>query len=131
MTWKGPALSRLALETGQGGGDCGFPFTVGQHYLVYGWDHGGTVVTDSCTRTASFPFALEDLLVLGKGQPLPPLVFTSPLPVRVLSTISGLSSVRLWNFFWAHLGYFWEGSFLGLGTIFLAHRWWRWWQSRR
>ena len=47
----GPKERRVfVVRTGNGGGDCGFPFTLGALYLVYA-SGDGVLETDICTRT--------------------------------------------------------------------------------
>ena len=76
--WKGPAAARLELGTGEGGGDCGFPFEVGQEYVVYA-EWSGDVMsahfptplyTHTCTRTLPTHAAAEDLAYLEKKPDL-------------------------------------------------------------
>ncbi|MFJ7666649.1 hypothetical protein ACIQXI_06045 [Lysinibacillus sp. NPDC097195] len=72
-TWKGVKQSQLILSTGQGDGDCGYPFIKGQEYLVYADDssvYGGkSLVTVTCDRTNILSTSQEDLEILGAGQP--------------------------------------------------------------
>jgi hypothetical protein len=67
-TWKGASQSQLIIETGLGGGDCGYEFQVGQSYLVYAGGNDGHH-TSICHRTTELVSAKEDLSVLGQGQP--------------------------------------------------------------
>jgi hypothetical protein len=46
-------------------GACGFPFQVGERYLVYARRDKGKLTTSICTRTKSFERASEDLAFLG------------------------------------------------------------------
>jgi hypothetical protein len=71
-TWRGPATSKMRVFTGRGGGDCGYPFTVGQRYLVYaygnprdGW------YTGICSRTRVAANAAEDFAYLNGLRELP------------------------------------------------------------
>ncbi len=66
--WKGKIEKTLTLNTGRGGGDCGYGFKVGESYLVYAYgpeDSG--LSTNICQRTAELSKATSDLAFLGKG----------------------------------------------------------------
>ena len=39
----GVAGSQIVVDTGLGGGDCGYPFVPGTRYLVYASVHGGSL----------------------------------------------------------------------------------------
>lgn len=68
-SWKGMSSKEATVFTGQGGGDCGYKFEVGQRYLVYAYRYNDTDLgTNICQRTASLIQAAEDLKVLGKGK---------------------------------------------------------------
>ena len=66
-SWKGLLPTEVILLTGLGRGDCGYPFEVGQNYLVYAYgqdlDHLGTNI---CQRTAPFSDGGSDLKILGR-----------------------------------------------------------------
>lgn len=50
---------------------CGYPFRVGERYLVYasnGYEGEPELWTNICTRTKSLANAANDVKVLGKGQ---------------------------------------------------------------
>lgn len=70
--WKGISQSQVKIATGQGGGDCGYDFAVGQEYLVYAVksDSYGTnsLSTIICDRTDVLSQAQDDVAVLGEGQ---------------------------------------------------------------
>ena len=60
--FRGFQLSQVTLETGYGGGDCGYPFEMGQSYLVYANRTGeGHLTTSICSRTRPVRDAAEDL----------------------------------------------------------------------
>lgn len=68
-SWKGAPSKEATVFTGQGGGDCGYKFEVGQQYLVYAYRYNETDLgTNICQRTASLIQAAEDLKVLGRGK---------------------------------------------------------------
>ncbi len=72
QVWKGDGHSQVEISTGQGGGDCGFEFNMGQEYLVYAVKSNmyGTneLITIICDRTAVLSQAQGDVAVLGEGQ---------------------------------------------------------------
>lgn len=63
--WKGPRSEKAEIRTGLSTADCGFPFEVGETYLVFANDDEGRLSTGSCSRTAAIEAAIEDLLALG------------------------------------------------------------------
>jgi hypothetical protein len=68
-SWKGTLSKEATVFTGQGGGDCGYKFEVGQRYLVYAYRYNDADLgTNICQRTASLIEAAEDLKVLGNGK---------------------------------------------------------------
>lgn len=70
--WKGIENGEVAITTGNNEADCGFPFEVGQSYLVYASKNGmydsNSLSTTICNRTVQLANANEDLNVLGKGE---------------------------------------------------------------
>jgi len=48
----GPAGEEIVVYTGQGGGDCGYPFLVGTSYLVYASTYNGQLFTSICSGTS-------------------------------------------------------------------------------
>ncbi|ALC91806.1 hypothetical protein AM500_19960 [Bacillus sp. FJAT-18017] len=72
-SWKGLNESQVILDTGQGGGDCGFTFHEGTEYLVYASENvgriygdGSSMVTTICDRTKEAASAGEDFKLLGE-----------------------------------------------------------------
>jgi hypothetical protein len=65
--YKGVELSESVLRTGRGGGDCGFEFTVDEHYLVYAHRDPGTgeLGTSICSRTQRLADAGDDLAYIA------------------------------------------------------------------
>ena len=66
--WKGPNVGRLKVQTGPGGGMCGFEFRPHERYLVYAWSRRGVLSTGLCTRTGEMRRRLWDLYVLGQPR---------------------------------------------------------------
>ena len=65
-----PALpdSITILGTGHGAGDCGYPFAVGETYLVYARYLGPRLYTTICSRTRLLAQAGADLRALGAPE---------------------------------------------------------------
>ena len=66
LSWKGPVSDSLVIWTGMGSGDCGYPFEIGERYLVF------AIATDStrlsahtCSLTQPFEGAGEYIKALG------------------------------------------------------------------
>jgi len=59
----------LQLTTGLGGGDCGFPFEIGERYLVDAYrDESGEISTGICSKTALLEDSETELAYL-RGDP--------------------------------------------------------------
>ena len=71
-TWKGIKQTQAKITTGQGGGDCGCDFNMGQEYLIYAVKSNSyglnSLSTIICDRTAVLSQAQGDFAVLGEGQ---------------------------------------------------------------
>ena len=65
QVWKGPAESLATIRTSDNSAACGYPFAVGQEYVVY-VEPGSSVWL--CTRTRLRSDAAADLAALGAGQ---------------------------------------------------------------
>lgn len=56
--YKGTETTNIRIKTGSGTGDCGYPFEIGQNYLIYATSEQSTSTeepffyTDRCTRTS-------------------------------------------------------------------------------
>jgi hypothetical protein len=48
----GPPGQEIVVYTGQGGGDCGYPFLVGTSYLVHASSYNGQLSTSICSGTS-------------------------------------------------------------------------------
>jgi hypothetical protein len=61
--FRGVASQEVDVDTGNGGGDCGYSFKVGESYLVYAQlaKDGQTLTTSICTRTRPARDAQDDL----------------------------------------------------------------------
>ncbi len=49
---KGAAMNNAIVQTGQGGGDCGFEFETGKEYTVYAYAEDSTLFTSMCSGTS-------------------------------------------------------------------------------
>ncbi|PWT92497.1 MAG: hypothetical protein C5B54_03395 [Acidobacteria bacterium] len=62
QAYKGVESPEISVETGNGGGDCGYPFESGKRYLVYAYGiPKGKLGTGICSRTKPLSQASEDL----------------------------------------------------------------------
>jgi len=67
----------IDVQTGMGGGDCGYRFVVGSKYLVDGWNQDGVLHTGICSITALLDSSGAELRILraiASHQPLPDLI---------------------------------------------------------
>lgn len=63
--FRGEVTKSSALYTGQGGGDCGYTFEVGESYLIYAHrPPTGELTTGICSRTRPTTAAADDLAYL-------------------------------------------------------------------
>jgi hypothetical protein len=77
-SWKLVDTTTVQLRTGNGGGDCGYPFSTGSDYLVYaGHAPGEGYGTSICTRTTELSMAAEDMAFLKTLRTIP---LTQPPP---------------------------------------------------
>jgi hypothetical protein len=51
-SWKNTAVKEVPIQTGLGGGDCGYSFEIGQKYLVYAYGDKNSLQTNICQRTS-------------------------------------------------------------------------------
>ena len=68
-SWKLIRKDEVLVVTVNTSNLCGFPFEIGERYLVYGYGGEDKLITDICTRTIGFVGAKEDLEYL-KGRQL-------------------------------------------------------------
>jgi hypothetical protein len=75
----------VTIYTGIGGGDCGYPFSVGTSYLVYASLNKGKLFTNICTPTSPasrMRAVIRQLRALQRGEPVADLfgvIGTSPI----------------------------------------------------
>jgi hypothetical protein len=71
--WKGIKSEAITILTGREG-SCGYPFQLGESYLVYAYQSSITHLgTSTCGRTQPFQTDIIDLKFLGKPKfPAPP-----------------------------------------------------------
>ena len=76
--WKGEVEELTTVFTGFACCICGFPFEIGEHYLVY--THASTdelTYTSICSRTKLLDAASDDLGILGNLKPMAPTSHSS------------------------------------------------------
>ena len=67
--YRGNQRDKFSVETGMGGGDCGYHFVIGKRYLVYAWaNDSGKLSTGICSATTLLDSAGTALRVL-RGEP--------------------------------------------------------------
>jgi hypothetical protein len=67
--WKGAGAERIVVWSGSGGGDCGYPFEIGQAYLVYAHHmDDGELTTGVCTRTGLLALRVDDVGELERSR---------------------------------------------------------------
>jgi hypothetical protein len=71
--FRGFQLSQVTLVTGYGQADCGYPFQIGESYVVYAHrSPQGQLSTNICSRTRLVRNAPEDLTYLRSLASIPP-----------------------------------------------------------
>lgn len=70
--WKGEQNAAISLATARDSASCGFPFMVGEEYLVYANSSETGLTTGLCSRTMQLSAAADDLAALGEGVVPPP-----------------------------------------------------------
>lgn len=80
--WKGLGKTFVEVNTGRGGGDCGYSFTINKEYLIYA-NHAYGIpdnywVTSTCSRTIDISNATDEMKYLSTLPSLP-LNFTIPI----------------------------------------------------
>lgn len=86
QVWKGPVQPALTVTTARDDASCGYPFEVGQSYLVYATGHVSGLITHTCTRNQPLASAGEDLAALGQGS-VPPAPAPDPVPILAAALI--------------------------------------------
>jgi hypothetical protein len=68
--WKGVVRDTVQVVTGTGGGNCGYPFEIGQRYLVFPEDAAGSPILNVslCSDTKPTAEADAELRVLRTGS---------------------------------------------------------------
>jgi hypothetical protein len=68
--WKGAALAEIVVTSRQHDAICGYPFVLGQAYLVYAAEEREQLAVGLCSGTRLTSEAQADLSVLGPGTPV-------------------------------------------------------------
>ena len=63
-SFKGGEARKVVLYTGWGGGDCGYAFRRGAHYLVYANEHDDELYTGTCHSTKPLEEAEVEIAIL-------------------------------------------------------------------
>ncbi|WP_051530041.1 hypothetical protein [Anoxybacteroides tepidamans] len=66
-TWKGVDETHVVVYTGFSNADCGYPFEVGEKYLVYAYGESD-LFTNICSLIKPLAEAKHDVNELGKGK---------------------------------------------------------------
>ena len=107
-SWKGIEKTTVIVDTGYGMGDCGYPFLLGNEYLVYASYPGGMPnnywITSICSGTTEISTATEDLNYLN---PLPkislnPSMQVFGLPLGMVLSLMVLFLIAVMIFLYAH-----------------------------
>jgi hypothetical protein len=91
--WKGPAYRQLVVTTVRDSASCGYPFQVGETYLVYATEQGAELTTNLCSRTNSISQAQSDLVALGPGTA--PTLDSAPQRSPINSLLLALGGVSI------------------------------------
>ncbi len=67
-SWKLLRTAEVTVFTVNTSNLCGFPFSVGERYLVYAQGLGPALSTNICTRTVLLTYAQEDLAYLKRRR---------------------------------------------------------------
>jgi hypothetical protein len=87
-----PDQQEVAVETGRGGGDCGYAFIRGRDYIVYIWKTpDGALTTGICSPTKPLENAAEDLAYFHQLPKLPP---TAEVRVTAYDVHGGFNPLR-------------------------------------
>jgi hypothetical protein len=90
----------LIVETGTGGGDCGFDFKAGEKYLIYAYEFKGRIITTICSRTKALSKAQNDVEILRElkaKQPVKSRIFgnTTILKSEDSDSVDSLPKVKI------------------------------------
>ncbi len=65
--WKGEINETTYVTTNYHEETCGYPFKIGEKYIVYAYERDGELSVSLCSRTGPAPDAQEDLEFLDEG----------------------------------------------------------------
>jgi hypothetical protein len=96
-SWKGVDTTRTTINTYLGGGDCGYEFSRGSEYLIYGFENDGRILTTICSRTTaiSASSATDDLTYLATLPTIPLNPVSGSSVVKWVVAISGTAALAL------------------------------------
>ncbi len=79
--WKGELNETAFITTNYHGATCGYPFRIGEEYIVYADGRNGVLRVGLCSRTRPVSSAEEDFEILGEGRnPEPGSTDLRPVP---------------------------------------------------
>ncbi len=96
QAWKGVESARITIHTLNSLAACGYPFKVGQEYLVYATGKVGDLYVYQCSRTQHIPGENSELEVteepafLPEDEDWPPLRLMSEHPIPVFLSLAAL-----------------------------------------
>jgi hypothetical protein len=98
--FKGARASEVAVLTGIGRGDCGYPFQVGEQYLVYAFYTKEGLETNICTRTTTIG-RTADLAELGVPKTIfvhvTKLSMSTAIAISLLAFLTGIVVGKRWQ----------------------------------
>lgn len=110
-SWKGISKTAIVLQTGLGGADCGYPFTINNQYMIYAYEFEGRWETSICTRTNDIALASDDLNYLNTIRKIALSQSISPSLLGSIMCGICLSSLIAFNLLIAAFKPYWEKYF--------------------
>jgi hypothetical protein len=95
--WKGKTDPSIEVVTGTGKGDCGFPFKIGEIYIVYAGNVDGTLYTSLCGRTSEIEQAAGDIINLPEPQLIVEKNSQHPWLVGILLFVVVALGLHIWR----------------------------------
>lgn len=97
QAWKGIESARVTIQTLNSLAACGYPFQVGEEYLVYASGKVGDLYVYQCSRTQHLPSSSHELETLGEDtfrpedEDWPPLRLISEHPIPSFVALAALA----------------------------------------
>ncbi len=97
-SWKGLSKQSIVVQTGHGGGDCGYDFSVDAEYLVWAYrEDDDRLTTSIMSRTSSAANSQLTIFELDLGVPLFVIIGAPILAVAILLIWKRQNSQRVNN----------------------------------